>query len=255
MAAIYARPVTTPLPSALPAAYDATRVDLHRVAVHVLARRRVAVNGRFGLRPTAGGFGTPAFGDPDHEEVLRVAGHVLVRERRTAAGMQSAVHPIAGASLAALAAFADADLAGALSVGTDTPAPGAVDEPLTVDAAAAAVLGGWLDLGARAIDRVLADVGAAATPTVAQIWPEHFDLGIDLDAGSIRTNLGASAGDGYSAEPYVYVGPRTADRPGDPEFWNAPFGALLGYGAIAGSVDPISTMTEFLHRGAVLLAS
>jgi len=255
MAAIYARPMPPPLPPTLPATYDATRLDLHRVAVHVLARRRVAANGRFGLRPTPGGFGTPVFGDPDHEEVLRVAGGVLVRERRTADGMQTTVHPIDGASLADLAAFADADLDGALSVGTDTPAPGATGAPLAVDPSAAAVLGGWLDLGARAIDHVLAALGAAATPTVAQIWPEHFDLGIDLDAGEIRTNLGASVGDGYSAEPYVYVGPRTADRPGDPTFWNAPFGALLAYGAIAGSADPLATMTEFLHRGVGLLAS
>ncbi len=62
---------------ALPPTYAATRNALQRVAVHVLARRRHAVTGRFGLRATPGGFGTPAFG-PD-EEVLRIAGDRLVR--------------------------------------------------------------------------------------------------------------------------------------------------------------------------------
>ena len=56
-----------------------TRDALQRVATHVLARARFAATGRFGLRATPGGFGTPAFGDG--VEVLRVAGEVLVRER------------------------------------------------------------------------------------------------------------------------------------------------------------------------------
>ena len=40
-----------------------TRDVLKRIATHVLARRRYAATGRFGLRATPGGFGTPAFGD------------------------------------------------------------------------------------------------------------------------------------------------------------------------------------------------
>ena len=40
-----------------------TRLALQRLAVHVLARRRHAVTGRFGLRPAPGGLATPAFGD------------------------------------------------------------------------------------------------------------------------------------------------------------------------------------------------
>ena len=243
------------MPTTLPSGYDTTRTSLHRVAVHVLARGRFAVTGRFGLRVTPGGFGTPAFGDPDHEETLRVAGSVLVRERRTPDGTHTDVHPIPGASLAALAIFAGVDLSEPLTVGTDTPEVGDVVESLAVDHASSAVLATWFDHGARALDRVLTDLGPVATPTVAQIWPEHFDLGIDLDAGAIRTNLGASAGDGYSPEPYVYVGPRTADRPGEAAFWNAPFGALLGYGAVAATTDPIDGIVGFFHRGVGLLAS
>ena len=48
----------------LPATFAATRDDLQRVAVHIVARARQQATGRFGLRVTAGGFGTPEFG-PD----------------------------------------------------------------------------------------------------------------------------------------------------------------------------------------------
>jgi hypothetical protein len=39
------------------------------------------------------------------------------------------------------------------------------------------------------------------------LWPEHFDIGITIDA----VNYGASRGDDHIAEPYAYVGP-TMDR-------------------------------------------
>lgn len=46
----------------------------------------------------------------------------------------------------------------------------------------------------------------------------------------VRVNLGGSPGDGSSDgssdEPYPYVGPWTPGRPGDPAFWNAPYGAM-----------------------------
>jgi hypothetical protein len=42
----------------------------------------------------------------------------------------------------------------------------------------------------------------------------------------VRVKPGASPGDGICAEPHLYVGPWTTDRPRDSEFWNAPFGAM-----------------------------
>ena len=38
-------------------------------------------------------------------------------------------------------------------------------------------------------------------------------------------NYGASPGDDHIADPYLYVGPHDGPPPGDPAFWNAPFGA------------------------------
>ena len=54
------------------------RHALHQVAVHVIARARQQATGRFSLRITPGGFGTPEFG-PDSKRV-RVAGGSLVVE-------------------------------------------------------------------------------------------------------------------------------------------------------------------------------
>jgi len=73
-----------------------------------------------------------------------------------------------------------------------------------------------------------------ARPQVAT-WPSmqvatpliSISLAIEAQAtAERRVNLGGSPGDGSCDEPYLYVGPWTADRPGDPEFWNADFGAM-----------------------------
>jgi hypothetical protein len=246
--------VPTTLSRAVPESYATTRTSLHRVAAHVLARRRHAVTGRFGLRVTPGGFGTPLFGDPEHEEVLRVSGAWLVREHR-GDGVHTDVLALDGASLGSLAAAIGVDLHPEFSVGTDTPALGDIDEPLAVAADAVGVMADFLSVGAAAIDRVLAARGCETSPIVAQIWPEHFDLGLDVAGGGSRVNLGASVGDDHHADPYVYVGPWGSDRPGDPDYWNVGFGALLGYDAVAAAPDPVEVVVAFMLRGLDLAGS
>ena len=220
-----------------------TRDALQRVATHVLARARFAATGRFGLRATPGGFGTPAFGD--RVEVLRVAGEVLVRERD---GGASAI-ALNGATLAGLAAFAGADLGAPFDVGRDTAPIGDPEEPLAIDADAATVLADWWHLGWRALDAAIAE---AVDPMAIQLWPEHFDAGTSVAVGpreGDRCNLGVSPGDSYSDEPYLYVGPWTDDRPGDPSYWNAPFGAVLRRSELMAGPDPYATGVSFLRRG------
>ena len=53
-----------------------------------------------------------------------------------------------------------------------------------------------------------------------------------------RVNLGGSPGDQHFPEPYAYVGPWGPARPGDPGFWNAPFGAVLPWQALLGADLP-----------------
>jgi hypothetical protein len=231
-----------------PTDYARGRLELQRVATHVLARARFASDGRFGLRVTGTGIGTPAFGP--HRDVLRIVGAALVREHQDDGPARSTTTPIAGRSLGELAAFAGVDLDAAFSAGGDSPAAGDPGAPIALDGEVAAAVMSWLRLGAEALDRTLP---GAVEPSVVQLWPEHFDVGVDVATTSGRVTLGASPGDAAHPEPYVYLGPWDEARPGDPGFWNAPFGALLGRGAVVGASDPVGAAAAFLAWGLELL--
>ena len=229
--------------------YGTTREELHRIATHVLARARWSATGRFGLRVVPDGIATPAFGDAG--EVLRLTPSALLRERQTEGGARTEALALEGRSLAELARFAGVDLVEGFSVGRDPPPIGDPDSVVTVEPEAAAGAFRWFALGARALDVVVASCGEAS---VVQLWPEHFDMAVDVKAGSDRVNLGASAGDGFHDRPYLYVGPWGAERPGDPGFWNAPFGAVLGAESFVGRPDDGSDgAVAFLQRGLELL--
>jgi hypothetical protein len=237
----------------LPTTYATTRDTLQRVATHVLARRRHQLCGKFGLRATPGGVGTPACG-PEHE-TLRITGTRLVRER-TATRARTTSLELVDATLADAAHFADVDLTTRFEAGHDTPALGDPTARLAIDAAAAHALCEWFAFSWAVLDATVADLGASAEPSVLQLWPEHFDAGIDVAATpGGRVNLGASPGDAFSAEPYLYVGPWKPDRPGDTEYWNAPFGAVLTYNQLLASPDPTQAAVTFFSRGVELLRS
>lgn len=230
---------------------QAARTTLQRVATHVLARRRHQASGRFGLRATPGGFGTPAFGPDDALEVVRVAGVHLVHE----VGGDVRSMPIDGSTLGDLAAMVGADLGVGFSAGHDTPPPGDPDDPLVLDGSAVAAVAAWFDLGWRILDEVAA---TAEQPATIQLWPEHFDAGTSVAVGAgaeDRCNLGASPGDGFSSEPYLYVGPWGSGRPGDEAYWNAPFGAVLTRSDLLAAPDPLTAGTNFLRRGLSLLTA
>ena len=221
-----------------------TRGDLHRIAVHVLGRRRFAVSRRFGLRSSPRGLATPAFGP--EPEVVRVAGPHLVHE----VGAATSSVPMDGSTLSQLATFAGADLTSDYSAGPSAPAPGALDEPLHLDADALDALYAWIELGSRVLDVVTSGPGAETKWSTIQLWPEHFDVATTLELGSGGgVNLGFSPGDAFSEEPYAYVGPWGAERPGEPGYWNAPFGAVVPRSAVDGAVGSVA----FLRRGLELL--
>ncbi len=224
--------------------FDATREVLHRVAAHILGRRRSEVSGRFGLRVTPGGIATPTFG-PDGE-CIRTAGITLVRE----VGAVAKIAPISGASLRVLAEFVGADIDSSFNVGNETPEIGDPDHPLQLDAQHVETIARWYQLGSLVLDTVLGQLPASAEPATLQLWPEHFDIGTDvaLPSGN-RVNLGCSPGDRFVAEPYLYVGPRDAARPGDPSYWNVSFGAALRSPEVLASADPIERGVQFMRRG------
>lgn len=231
------------------AALSATRDTLHRVATHVLARRRYEVTGRFGLRVSPGGIATPAFGDGP--EVVRVSGGHLVHET----GGGATLVPLEGSTLASLASAVGAHLDMPFHAGEDTPDLGDPDEPLALDHDVLDRLAGWYAFAARVLDEILAGAPAGAAPATVQLWPEHFDLGTHLAASdSSRVNLGASPGDAFSPDPYLYVGPWDSERPGGEEYWNAPFGAVLDATTLAACDDARRAGLDFFARGLELLA-
>lgn len=231
-----------------------TRAELHRIATHVLARGQHASTGRIGLRPSPGGFSTLPYGDDQTR--LRVSGTTLVRESATPASSRAI--SIDGRSLAELAGFAGVDLTTEFRAGSDTPSMGDPASPITIGAHASRRIGAWFDLAAQALDEVLGRTVVWAAPSLPQLWPEHFDLAIDLaydvtSPAERRVNLGGSAGDDHHPEPYLYVGPWTLDRPGDPDYWNVAFGAVLGRDRLGAADDDVATAVEFFLAGLRLL--
>jgi hypothetical protein len=230
---------TAPL-APLPDGYATTRQSLQRLAVYVLSPARKAVTGRIGLQATPGGFGTPVFGDG---EQLRVEGGVLVHQRGdTAEGAEIT-------SLATLAAFAGITLSEDPGVGSDIPSLGDPGAPLPFDRAAAEAVGQWYAFSTSVLEAFRDELNAAGREcSTVQLWPEHFDLGCNVEG----INFGCSPGDGYSAEPYVYVGPWKTDGLSG-NFWNAPFGAALPYQDLLRAEGQPDAAMAFLRRGATLV--
>jgi hypothetical protein len=179
-----------------PNAFAATRRSLHGIAELVFAGPQHKVNGRIRLRVTPGGFGTVF--EPD----LRLDGvHLVAGDRRL---------PVSGKTYATLAAEAGVEARALTEVYADGPGI-SPEDVITVEPGAAAFIADSFALGQEALTRFLPHEEIV-------LWPEHFDLGVRAD----EVNYGLSAGDGYSAEPYAYVGPWPVPEGG---FWNTSFGA------------------------------
>lgn len=209
-----------------------TRVALHRLAEEVISPARRAATTKIGLRATPGGFGTPPFGDGVQ---IRVAGTELVcvdpgGERRRAISTLTAAADLVGRDL----------LPG--DVGLD-------DAPLPIDADSAALIADWFALGANVLLDLRTQAGERSSPSLIQLWPEHFDLAIELgsEAAGARANYGFSPGDDANPRPYAYVGPWVAPPAGT--LWNATSfpGAQLGYEEVATSADPHATLAAFMR--------
>lgn len=227
---------------AAPPSLASTRVALHRLAAYVIAPLRYAHNGRFGLRFTLGGFGTPFFGD---DRQIRVVGDRLVDQR----GDQSRVSPIT--TLAAAAEFLETEIDPETAVEHDSPPLGDVLAPLGVDLDAAAFLGDWFGMAFAALERLRHDADST-DPSRPQLWPGHFDPAIEAGDEDHRASYGASPGDAGIGEPYLYVSLWWPDRigvdPSDP-VWDAPgfTGAVLRLSDFP-TGDPVDVAADFYRR-------
>lgn len=238
--------------STLPAIPDvttlgSTREAWHALAEHVLSTARYRATGRIGLRATPGGFGTPVFGDGDE---LRIDGDELVVTRRSGEAVR---HPIT-----TVRAAADAiGITPGAPTDVYTPTTGLdPDTPLVIDREAAAVLAAWFDIATSVLEALRSSATAQDSPSETQLWPEHFDVALELgsEQDATRATFGASPGDAAHSLPYLYVTrwPGVADDP----FWDdeAFAGASLGYLALAEAPDAAARGIEFYAAARAVLS-
>jgi hypothetical protein len=185
-----------------------------RVELHKIAEAVVAParlpTDEIALRYTRGGFGTPFFELDGADCQVRVEDGELVRQRDNEE--------------------------------TREPLP-------DVEPAAATALGDFYGLACSALEQLRADE-TDGDPSLVQLWPEHFDIAVDLgaEAAGQRATYGASPGDDDHPEPYFYVSPWTAEVSG--ELWNATGfkGAELGYSDLIATEDHRRAALAFMRE-------
>lgn len=217
---------------ALPPGLIETRLAMHKLAESVISPARRKANGKIGLRYTRGGFGTPFFGA---DVQVRVAGTELIMQQ---AGRERT------APITTLAAAAE-------ELGADLLPDDVVldDQPLDVHPAATGFLGDWYGLAASVLEELRAQAPADSDPSRVQLWPEHFDLAVEIggEAAGARAAYGLSPGDEAHGEPYAYVAPWAARPQG--ELWQASgfSGAELPYSQLLDAPDQRGTVLDFMR--------
>lgn len=213
-----------------PATLASTRTALHAVAEHVISRARARqAGGKIGLRWTRGGFGTPFFGE---DVQLRVEGAELVRDDRDGERRVALTSLGAAAELAGVELEADAD------------------RQLAVDAEASSWLGELYGFATSVLEQLRAEADPADDPSRVQLWPEHFDIAVELGAESrgARAGYGISPGDDSHDGPYIYVSCWSPPTP-DPGLWNATTfpGAEIALADLLGESDQRGAALQFLR--------
>lgn len=196
----------------LPPAFSETRRALHMVAEAVVAPARRPEN-EISLRYTRGGFGTPFFEQGGLDCQLRVAHGELVRQR----GREETTEPL----------------------------------PREVDSDATAALGDFFGFACSVLEQLRADEAVDGPSCLVVLWPEHFDMAMDIgdeDRGT-RATFGASPGDEHHEEPYLYVSPSRSELASG-ELWNATgfSGAELGYSELLAAGDQRRAGLDFMRE-------
>ncbi|MGD9735653.1 MAG: hypothetical protein AB7V58_08610 [Solirubrobacterales bacterium] len=215
----------------LPSTFAPTLESLREVAAELVSPARKPQN-EIALEATPGGFGTPYFEFDGARRQVRVEGDELVHEcdgKQRRAPLRSLA--VAGEAITELLPI-DARLG---------------DEPLAVDAAASRALGDYYGFGSEVLGRLLAEAEPDDEASSVRLWPEHFDIAVELgsERRGARANYGFSPGDEGHEEPYLYVGPWSAAVDGD--LWNAHgfAGAELSYSELIAAADQAAMAFEF----------
>jgi hypothetical protein len=134
------------------------------------------------------------------------------------------------------------------------------DRQVRVDTADHGVpfLGDWYGFGCSVLEELRAEPRDEPPPSRVQLWPEHFDLSVDLgdETRGTRGTFGASPGDDDHPEPYLYVTHWAATVANDP-FWNATSfaGATLPLAALVAAADQRAAALAFFREGRRILGT
>lgn len=235
-----------------PPTLGATRDAAHLLASHVLTPARYATTGKIGLRWTPGGIATPAF---DGRRVVLTGSGLTVVDGAT---VRTETTTTLGAARAFVLGSPDPNLAWVedLDIHDRPPSPEAAT-PVDIDPEAMAWLGDWFGLATAVLDTLRAD-SASIEATQPQLWPEHFDLAIEVLPTPRRASYGFSPGDAGHPDPYVYVSvwaPNATDTDGP--LWNATGfrGAVLSAIDLVSQDDAVDTALGWLRQRRDALAS
>lgn len=241
--------LSAPTVESLPTSFSTTRAALHQVAFFAMAPVRYQATGRLGLRAVPGGFGTPPWDTDEGQRRLRMDGDRLVTEvggearSMVPSTLQDAVELLGIEYVEDWFAF------------HDPPAPIGPSAPLSIDPEAADVLARWFGFTTAVLEQLATTPGAVDVSEI-QLWPEHFDVALEMgreDAGQ-RASYGGSPGDADHPEPYLYVAAWGEIERSEP-YWNdlAFNGASLSHRELLDAHDPVALAQQFLQRGRSVL--
>ena len=224
----------------LPDELARTRRGLHTLAEHVITPARYHVNGKIGLRYTYMGFGTPFFGDTRQ---IRVEGTEIVIDR----GESEERAPIT--TLAAAGSFVGVEPGGPDDIYQCTT-PRDTTVALHIEARASLCIGDWFGFAASVLEELRTEALPEEAPSRVQLWPEHFDIALEMGAEGAgkRAGYGASPGDDVHNEPYLYVVPWVMVE--DDVWWNDTHfkGARLDYHELLEQDDQRGFALEFFRK-------
>jgi hypothetical protein len=195
------------------------------------------------LRFTFGGFGTPFFG---MDRQIRVVADQLIDQ------CGSDAHRIRITTLSSAAEFLGTEIDPHTASEDDSTPLGDTHETLVVDPEATAFLGSWYGMATASMEAIRSDT-ASVDATRPQVWPGHFDAGIEIGDERTRATYGASPGDESIDEPYLYVSIWWPDRVGissGEDFWNAPtfLGRVLRLHEMPNDADPAAVAADFFRE-------
>lgn len=216
----------------LPQTFAGTCAALHELAERVISPARAKANTKIGLRWTLGGFGTPFFGEDAQVRVEH--GRLVVQEGASA--RSTAITTLAAAR----------QLLGSLA---GDAVEGESEGPLALDPVAADALGELYGLATSVLEALRYGATAELERSRVQLWPEHFDVSVELgsEAGGRRAGYGFSPGDAEHPLPYLYVVPWGRVPTG--ERWQASgfAGAELGYNELLAATDQRAIALAFFR--------